>query len=118
MNTLIRMYLMFVVVDIVATVILFILTQGTIIVFVSSLPTIALLAIIIPIQRMINQINKKIKEQNGKCYNCNQNMDEDTAILEDNNHVYCQSCNRSLFPNKYYQDKDGIWRVKDGSEKC
>ena len=96
-------------VDAVVTFILFILTQNTPLVFISTLPTIALVAVLVPIQRIIYQINKKIKDQNGKCYNCNQNMDEDTATLEDNGHVYCNPCNRAIFPNKYYQGKDGIW---------
>lgn len=116
MNIVLRSYLIAGIMDLVLTISTYILFQGSPFVYVSVLPTIFILAIFIPIQRMINQINKKIKEQNGKCYNCNQNMDEDTAVLEDNNHVYCKSCNRSLFPNKYYQDKDGIWRIKDGSE--
>ena len=116
MNIVFRSYLIAGILDLLLTIITYILFQDSPFVYFSVVPTIFILAIFIPIQRMINQINKKIKEQNGKCYNCNQNMDLDIATLEDNGHVYCKPCNRIIFPNKYYQDKDGIWRVKDGSE--
>lgn len=109
MNILLRTYLIVGTLDSLLTIFTYYVTQNSPLVYVSILPTIFMLAIFIPIQRMINQINKKIKEQNGKCYNCNQIMDKDTATLEDNGHVYCKPCNRSLFPNKYYQGSDGIW---------
>lgn len=109
MNILLRMYLIVGTLNLMLTGFMYIVSQNTPFVYVSILPIIVCLAIFIPIQRMINQIDKKIKEQNGKCYNCNQIMDKDRATLEDNGHVYCKPCNRSLFPNKYYQGNDGIW---------
>ena len=123
MNQLRRIYLIFAISDALLTLTSYMIFQNSPFVYVSIIPTILVLVIIIPLQRMINQINKKIKEQNGKCYNCNQIMDEMTATLEDNGHVYCNSCNRSIFPNKYYQGKDGVWyrnenykNPNDGSE--
>ena len=81
--------------------------------FLCIAPIILLLALWIPLARTINQINKTMDKQDGKCYNCNQKiMDKDTAVLEYNNHVYDAECHQKLYGH-LYEERDGIWYKKD-----
>ena len=81
-------------------------------VLLSIVPTIIFLGIFIPIQRIINQINRTLDKQNGKCYNCNLTIiNKDKAVLEDNGYVYCKSCDDKLYGDTY-EKRNGVWYKK------
>lgn len=113
MNMMYKMWIFAGIIDLVSTLFIYFVTVDMgLIVLTSIIPTILFLALFVPIQRIINQINRTLDKQGGKCYNCNlQIINKDEAILEDNNHVYCHDCDFILFGHTYYQ-KNGIWYRK------
>ena len=112
MNAMIKMWLVMGGMDILITYFTYQMLIGSWMVYLSIIPTVLLLGIGLPIQRIGNQINKAYDFQKGKCYNCNLKMNHDTAVLEDNNHAYCEDCHRKLYGHLYVQ-RNGIWYKKD-----
>ena len=114
MNAIIKMWSVMGGLDVLITVFTYQMLVGSWMVYLSIFPTIMLLGIGLPIQRIVNHINTTIKKQDGKCYNCNLMItDKNNATLEDNpNRVYCKDCHRKLYGHLYEQ-RNGIWYKKD-----
>ena len=115
MNAMIKMWLAMGSMDVFLTLYTYFILAGTWYVYLAIVPTILLLGIGLPLQRIGSQITRGFKKQNGKCYNCNLQMDEDTATLEED-HVYCKSCHNALFGH-LYEERGGVWYRKKEDKK-
>lgn len=112
-NSVIKLWLIMGTLDVLGSLFIYSMTVESWAVYFSLFPTIALALIIVPIQRMINQIDNQFKKQNGICYNCNLRIvDKDTAVLEDETgKVYCADCHHKLYGHLYV-NRGGVWYKK------
>lgn len=117
MNVILKGWLLCGSIAAIMTVMSYFLLQGSGFVWLCVFPTIMVLGIWIPIQRVAKKIGKVCDEQGGKCYNCNLKIvDKNTMVLEDDTgHVYCSACHKMLFGHLYYES-GGIWYRKDDKQ--
>lgn len=53
------------------------------------------------IMKLANEIATSLDKQSGKCFNCNKDISNDfDMVLEQNDHIYCKSCDDLLFPEE------------------